>query len=55
MAYLILYWGSMCLYGLIFSYIFEGLLFLLEAYYYNNMNINKSLAISFIIVILLLL
>jgi len=66
MAYLILYWGSMRLYGLIFdlkdviifSYIFEGLLFLLEAYYYNNMNINKSLAISllsFIIVILLMI
>jgi hypothetical protein len=66
MAYLILYWGSMRLYGLIFdlkdviifSYIFEGLIFIIEAYYYNNMNINKSLMISllsFIIIILLLL
>jgi hypothetical protein len=66
MAYLILYWGLMRLYGLIFnlkdviifSYIFEGLIFLIEAYYFNNMNINKSLVIfilSFIIVMLLLL
>jgi hypothetical protein len=64
MAYLILYWGSMRLLGLIFnlksiiifSYIFEGLIFLLESYYFNMMKKEISLSIailSFIIVILL--
>jgi hypothetical protein len=64
MAYLILYWGSMRLLGLIFnlksiiifSYIFEGLIFLLESYYFNMMKKEISLSIailSFIIAILL--
>lgn len=52
MAYLILYWGSMRLFGLIFnlksiiifSYIFEGLVFLFESF--NMMKTNISLIVS---------
>ena len=65
MAYLILYWGSMRFVGLIFdiksiiifSYIFEGLVFLCESYYFNMMDKQQSLIIallSFIIALLLL-
>ena len=54
MAYLILYWGSMRLFGLIFdiksiiifSYIFEGLVFLCESYYFNMMDKQQSLIIA---------
>ena len=54
MAYLILYWGSMRLFGLIFdikniiifSYIFEGLIFLCESYYFNMMDKQQSLIIA---------
>ena len=54
MAYLILYWGSMRLLGIIFdlkiiiifSYIFEGLIFLLESQYFNMMKKNISLIIA---------
>lgn len=66
MAYLILFWGSMRLFGLIFdiksiiifSYIFEGLVFLCESYYFGMMDKQQSLIIallSFIIALLLLL
>lgn len=64
MAYLILYWGSMRLFGLIFdikniiifSYIFEGLIFLCESYYFNMMDKQQSLIIallSFIIALII--
>ena len=64
MAYLILYWGSMRLFGLIFdikniiifSYIFEGLVFLCESYYFNMMDKQQSLIIallSFIIALII--
>ena len=54
MAYLILYWGSMRLFGLIFdiksiiifSYIFEGFVFLCESYYFNMMDKQQSLIIA---------
>ena len=66
MAYLILYWGSMRFIGLIydiksiiiFSYIFEGMVFLFESYYFNMMDKQQSLIISlvsFIIAFALLL
>ena len=65
MAYLILYWGSMRLFGLIFdikniiifSYIFEGLIFLCESYYFNIMDKQQSLIIallSFIIALIIM-
>ena len=64
MAYLILYWGSMRLFGLIFdikniiifSYIFDGLIFLCESYYFNMMDKQQSLIIallSFIIALII--
>jgi|688.fasta_scaffold287539_2 hypothetical protein len=54
MAYLILYWGSMRLLGLIFnlksiilfSYVFEGLIFLFESYYFDMMKKEISLIIA---------
>ena len=64
MAYLILYWGFMRFFGLIFnlknliifSYIFEGLVFLLESHYFNMMKKQVSLIIallSFIIALII--
>jgi hypothetical protein len=55
MAYLVLYWGCMRLYGLIydlksiiiFSYIFEGLIFIYEAIIFKSMYIKSSIIISF--------
>jgi len=54
MAYLILYWGSMRLFGLIFnlknliifSYIFEGLIIFNEIFIYNNMKTDYGLLVG---------
>lgn len=54
MAYLILYWGSMRLFGLItnnkniiiFSYIFEGLIVLSEVLIFNNIFFYNGILLS---------
>ena len=63
MAYLILYWGSMRLFGLIFdiksliifSYIFEGLIFLNEAYNFKMMKKQISSIIALLSLIIALI
>lgn len=63
MTYLILYWGSMRLFGLIFnlktiiifSYIFESVVFLCEALLFKTMDVKSSVFISILSLILVIL